>query len=200
MARVQQSEEDIDNDGQAGPGRNDATTTPGGQASVHWRRRCATLARVRTEANPVSPRLTSPPETYWCFKKPAPDGVVGTDEASDTGVDDGGGGERLVCVRCGARITDSSARVDIDGSHDHYFVNPHGYDFRIGCFAIAPGCVAHGPTSGDFTWFPGHTWQLAHCQSCTLHLGWMFRSPRRHFHGLILARLVEVDESTGDST
>jgi hypothetical protein len=165
---------------------------------VHWRRCCATLARVRLEANPGSTMPTTPPATYWCFKKPAAGGAASTDEDTDTGEDDGTGGKRLVCVRCGARITDDAAGIEISGSHDHYFVNPHGFDFRIGCFAIAPGCVAHGPTSGEFTWFPGHAWQLAHCRSCTLHLGWMFRSPRRNFYGLILARLVEVDEPAGD--
>ena len=155
---------------------------------------CCTLALVRTEASPDVSILT-PPVHYWCFKKPAAGDAVDADEATDTHEHDGAGGDEfLVCVRCGARITTSSARIEVSGSHDHYFVNPHGFDFRIGCFAVAPGCIAQGPTSGEFTWFPGHTWQLDHCRSCTLHLGWMFRSPRHNFHGLILARLVEVDE------
>ena len=104
-------------------------------------------------------------------------------------------GEVLVCRRCRTPITNRGAAIEVSDQHEHYFVNPHGYDFRIGCFAVAPGCVAHGATTSEFTWFPGHTWQHASCRGCTQHLGWLFRSPRQQFFGLVLDRLVATDES-----
>jgi uncharacterized C2H2 Zn-finger protein len=135
---------------------------------------------------------TTGPE-LWCYRQPDKKGTVRTAKKTREG-EDTGKGEVLVCGRCGAPITDKKARIDVNEQHEHYFVNPHGYDYRIGCFAKAPGCIAFGKTSGEFTWFPGYTWQIDYCRSCSRHLGWMFRSPRHNFHGLIVDRIVEAEE------
>jgi len=117
---------------------------------------------------------------------------------SDPDVDDGDRGRRLICARCRHPITSAGQRIEVNGGHQHHFVNPHGYDFRVGCFAAAPGAVAGGPTTAEWTWFSGFTWQLAHCAACTTHLGWLFRSKSQVFHGLVLDRLVE-EEPQGPS-
>jgi len=102
-----------------------------------------------------------------------------------TNRDDGG----LVCAACGHRISDAASRIEMNGSHEHTFVNPAGYVHHIGCFAAAPGCVHLGPTETAFTWFPGWTWQVAACARCRAHIGWIYRSSGAQFHGLILAAL-----------
>ncbi len=106
------------------------------------------------------------------------------------------GSRALVCAHCHHRITSDGQRIEVGGDHEHFFVNPHGYDFRIGCFAEAPGVVSAGRTSDEFTWFPGFSWQLDCCAGCTRHIGWIFRSPRQIFHGLILDRLTEADDDS----
>jgi hypothetical protein len=90
-------------------------------------------------------------------------------------------------------VTTSAARIEVDGSHEHRFTNPNGFQFHIGCFSSATGCALAGDPSTFFTWFPGHSWQVECCARCGAHLGWLFRSADAGFHGLILDRLVETD-------
>jgi hypothetical protein len=118
----------------------------------------------------------------------------GASPGSRTDEDAGGRGRRLVCAHCRARITTDDQRIEVAGKHEHFFVNPDGFDFHIGCFGAAPGVISAGRTTDEFTWFAGHTWQLDLCRGCTHHLGWIFRSPNRIFHGLILDRLAEDDD------
>jgi hypothetical protein len=97
----------------------------------------------------------------------------------------------LVCVRCLGFVTSPSAALSMSGSHADTFVNPHGFEYRIGCFADAPGCLEWGEESDYWTWFPGFTWQMSLCRRCGEHLGWLFRSPDARFYGLILDRLAQ---------
>ena len=99
------------------------------------------------------------------------------------------GDDALRCAVCGHRITERSYRSEMAGAHEHVFVNPHGFTFRIGCFVAAPGCKYVGETSGAFSWFPGWSWQIAICGSCRAHVGWIFRCGGAQFHGLILSAL-----------
>jgi hypothetical protein len=89
-------------------------------------------------------------------------------------------------------ITTSAARIEMSGSHDHRFVNPHGFQFHIGCFVDAPGCAPVGPESSYWSWFPGYAWRIEACRACGAHLGWLFRGADGLFHGLILDRLAEA--------
>jgi hypothetical protein len=114
----------------------------------------------------------------------------GTDE--ETGE---GSAARLACHRCLSTVTDGSARIAVGGAHAHHFVNPHGIEFHVGCFADAGGCVVVGEASTYWSWFPGFAWQIELCAGCGEHLGWLFRSADAVFHGLVLDRLVEA---TGD--
>lgn len=103
-------------------------------------------------------------------------------------------GRPMVCVRCGREITTAADRIEVDGLHEHTQINPHGFIWSFGCFARAPGCVAAGPPSRAFAWFSGHSWQIEQCAGCGLHLGWLFSSEERSFHGLIVGRVVEDAE------
>ena len=102
-------------------------------------------------------------------------------------------GAELACATCLGLVTTAAARIEVAGAHEHTFANPHGFCFRIGCFAEAPGCVAVGGPSTYWSWFSGYRWEVGHCARCGEHLGWQFRSDTLRFHGLILDRLVEID-------
>lgn len=95
------------------------------------------------------------------------------------------------CASCGARIAPESARIDVDGAHEHDFMNPSGIRFRIAFFALAPGCMPEGERSTVWTWVPGCAWQIALCKACGTHLGWSFhREGIAPFHGLVRDRIV----------
>ncbi len=104
---------------------------------------------------------------------------------------------RLACESCLSVVTNAAERILVAGSHDHTFSNPYGMSYHIGCFAHAPGGRPVGEPSTYWSWFSGHSWQVEVCAACRQHLGWLFRSPGQRFHGLILGRLVELDDEDG---
>jgi len=106
-----------------------------------------------------------------------------------------GTGRSLRCQECGNLITSRSARIEVSGTHEHARVNPAGVSYIIGCFRVAPGCAATGERSAYFTWFPGYLWQVVLCSRCARHLGWVFHGEGEPFHGLILERLVNEQDS-----
>jgi hypothetical protein len=99
----------------------------------------------------------------------------------------------IVCARCGNAVTSARQRIAVLESHEHRFMNPAGALFHIGCFARADGCVAVGPPSDDYPWFPGFDWRVALCAACADHLGWLFQSASTSFFGLRLDRLRDAD-------
>ena len=108
-----------------------------------------------------------------------------------------GGGRRLCCAACRRPVTRENDRMEIQGQHEHLFSNPHGLTFRIGCFAMASGCVYVGEATEEWTWFPGYRWQIAVCGGCGSHLGWRYLGrDATGFHGFILRRLAP-EESSG---
>jgi hypothetical protein len=117
------------------------------------------------------------------------------DRRSSPALRPGGEGEPaqrgLVCAACSHRITDRIHAMAMSGAHEHTFVNPGGYQFHIGCFRAAPGCVHLGVPEQAFSWFPGWTWQIAACGRCRAHLGWIYRLGNEQFHGLVIAALRE---------
>ncbi len=94
------------------------------------------------------------------------------------------------CKACRKVVTTRGARIEVHGAHEHRRVNPIGVDFHLGCFAAAPGCLAEGPPTLFWTWFPGHAWQIASCLGCGDHLGWAFTGEQA-FWALILPHLVD---------
>jgi hypothetical protein len=124
-----------------------------------------------------------------CESKPAaPAGAPTTAPATapaDAPDDATGEHGPLVCAACELRITDDAHRVARAGAHEHTFVNPGGFVYRVCCFAVATGCSYRGAPDPAFSWFPGFTWQIAACGRCRAHLGWIFRAAGESFHGLI---------------
>jgi hypothetical protein len=97
----------------------------------------------------------------------------------------------VLCAACGHRVTSAAARSEVGGRHQHTAVNPHGFVFHFGCWSSAPGALGVSEPSPEWSWFPGHTWQIAVCAGCQAHLGWRFRG-EHHFWGLIVDRLVDL--------
>lgn len=96
----------------------------------------------------------------------------------------------LRCAACGRAIADPRDRAEVQGAHEHVFVNPAGHDFRIRLFDRAPGSCPIGPATEFYSWFPGHAWRVLVCGGCRVHLGWAYGEPPA-FVGLIADRLVE---------
>ena len=101
----------------------------------------------------------------------------------------------ILCAHCGHPITRESARIVLQGSHDHERENPAGQMFHFGCFVVAPGCSVSGSPTNEHSWFPGYSWCFAACSQCGTHLGWQFESQDHNFYGLILNRLSVMDPS-----
>ncbi len=104
----------------------------------------------------------------------------------------GGGPDNVIrCARCGNEVTKAACRIRVHDLHEHSQVNPHGYIWQFGCFSAAPGVRPVGVPSDEFSWFAGASWQIVHCASCDLHLGWRFSFPDQAFFGLIVDRVYE---------
>ena len=133
----------------------------------------------------------APSAPAWCREVPGPGeklpGRMAAPRVKLAHLDD----PPLCCAACRAPVTTDSRRISVAGEHRHVFANPHGLVFAIGCFSAAPGCMATGPVTPDFSWFAGTSWQTAVCAVCRLHLGWRYLpGTGGYFYGLILDRLV----------
>lgn len=87
-----------------------------------------------------------------------------------------------------ASATDASV---VAGRHEHSFINPQGYIYRIRCFTAARNVSTLGSPSSEYTWFPGHTWWILNCAACGVHVGWRFDEQGSHFFALIADRIEE---------
>ena len=92
----------------------------------------------------------------------------------------------LVCAACSHVIARRADQIDVNGAFAHFFTNPFGVEFHVGCFSDAPGCAITGERVAADTWFPGFHWRLASCEACRAHLGWYFDQADAYFYGLIL--------------
>jgi|NGEPerStandDraft_6_1074524.scaffolds.fasta_scaffold00425_18 hypothetical protein len=97
----------------------------------------------------------------------------------------------LQCAHCKNKVARTTARIEVNGLHEHSFVNPMGVIYRISCFGSAPGALEVGVASDQFTWFQGYVWCVLICSGCTQHLGWSFTSRDARFCGLVLNQLKE---------
>lgn len=96
----------------------------------------------------------------------------------------------ILCRDCRRAVTLMLWSVERQGSHVHTFFNPSGRMFEVICFSKAPGCIATGPQSDEFTWFNGCSWQVGVCSGCLSHLGWRFSCEASSFWALIRSRLA----------
>ena len=92
----------------------------------------------------------------------------------------------FLCNTCKYPIAKKSDRIKINDKNDHFFANPHGYIFHIGCFIQANGCIIYGEETSYFSWFGGYTWRIALCGRCGSLMGWFFHSKDSQFFGIIL--------------
>ncbi|MFP3983967.1 MAG: cereblon family protein [Desulfurivibrionaceae bacterium] len=96
------------------------------------------------------------------------------------------------CALCSNRIASAKQIIEMKGSHTHYYANPFGLVFGIGCFATAPGVLSKGTPTLENTWFAGYSWCYSFCGFCYTHLGWRYLSQfdSGSFYGLIMDRLI----------
>lgn len=93
------------------------------------------------------------------------------------------------CVKCMNKITEEKFSTQPNNSHVHSFANPYGYVFTIRCFSSAPGAVATGDYSSEFTWFENYMWKISLCSKCKNHVGWKFSGKDSTFFGFIQDRI-----------
>ncbi|MCP4022648.1 MAG: hypothetical protein GY729_12465 [Desulfobacteraceae bacterium] len=98
--------------------------------------------------------------------------------------------KEILCAVCSHKISDMSKQIIVNNAHEHTFANPHGIVFQIGCYSDANGCIPASIPSSEFSWFPGYTWRIGICRSCSAHLGWIFLSDNDAFYGLIIDKLI----------
>jgi hypothetical protein len=132
-------------------------------------------------------------DSRYCLRIPIPEGRG--EQRADTEDEACRDQEKAIrCAQCGHGITSPRERIEVQGMHRHTFFNPYGIIFEIGCFREAPGCGYAGPSTEEFSWFPGYGWRIAVCNSCLTHLGWQYSAPdRESFHGLVLDYLIEPE-------
>ena len=115
-----------------------------------------------------------------------------TEDKTDVEISDDD--QHILCRQCLLIITRETERIAVNGTHQHACANPHGIVFEIGCFRSAVGCRHVGPSSNEWSWFPGFNWKIAVCHRCLIHLGWFFaRSTPDRFYGFILNRLITAN-------
>jgi hypothetical protein len=102
-------------------------------------------------------------------------------------------GQRWCCAICGTYVTDDGHRINIDGSHEHHKINPHGHSFRFRSFKYAEGCGRTGQPTAEYSWYTGYLWQFAQCVRCKTQLGWYFAGVES-FYGLINQQIVQCSE------
>ncbi len=98
----------------------------------------------------------------------------------------------VLCDRCEHVLTQRSQAIEVNGSHTHICVNPHGFEFHLGSYAEALGCGISGARTHADTWFAGYKWRFATCEACQQHLGWYFDCSEHYFYGLIFDRIRSV--------
>ena len=114
--------------------------------------------------------------------------ILEADSADDT-VDR----KYIYCASCSHVITSAAMKIAVNGNHSHFFTNPHGFSYQVGCFANALGCALSGSPEAADSWFMGYFWRLAACEQCHAHLGWYFAraSGEDYFYGLVLDHIQE---------
>jgi cereblon len=84
----------------------------------------------------------------------------------------------LRCMNCGSAISQMRHVFSVGGSDGTTgaYVNEYGVVHQTMTLRQVDGNVvcAGRPETRD-SWFPGYSWQIAHCSICSAHLGWKFR-------------------------
>ena len=90
----------------------------------------------------------------------------------------------IQCLHCNTPIGEVADLVQLsdEGVGAHY-VNSHGIVHDMLTIEKAHVAVVGDPEP-DHSWFPGYAWQIAYCEGCRMHLGWVFTAidPHRGLH------------------
>lgn len=84
----------------------------------------------------------------------------------------------LRCMNCGSAISQMRHVFSVGGSDGTTgaYVNEYGVVHQTMTLRKVDGnVVCTGRPETRDTWFPGYSWQIAHCSICSAHLGWKFR-------------------------
>lgn len=84
----------------------------------------------------------------------------------------------LRCMNCGSAISQMRHVFSVGGSDGTTgaYVNEYGVVHQTMTLRNVDGnVVCTGPPETRDSWFPGYSWQIAHCSICSAHLGWKFR-------------------------
>jgi hypothetical protein len=130
-------------------------------------------------------------------KAPTPGSIPAADRPTIRAREERRDPRDLLCKTCRSRITHEDHGIEVNGGHEHTFVNPGGFLHRIGCFAVATHVAQVGRPETAFSWFPGFSWQIVACKTCRTHLGWIYRCAGDHFTGLLLDELVSGGGDAG---
>ena len=90
------------------------------------------MITVKT-VNPCPERLFRLPHEKQSDEMP---GSIVEDETEEQASDKE---EYILCRQCHNIITSPTERIEVQGSHQHNFANPHGIVFEIGCFRNVKG-------------------------------------------------------------
>ena len=100
----------------------------------------------------------------------------------------------ILCAECSQAITGDSECIEVNGAHEHTFVNPSGIIFQISCFAKVSGTNISCDATEQWSWFKGYSWRIVCCGRCGTHLGWVYMAcDEIIFYGLILSRLLKLN-------
>ena len=108
--------------------------------------------------------------------------------------------EAYICAGCGTFITSSDARMRINGTENHSFLNPGGFSCNFTTFTHAENVLVHDELYLEHSWFPDYGWRIVVCSACYRHLGWEYDAVRpsvlpEGFFGLLFDALqVEPGE------
>jgi hypothetical protein len=84
----------------------------------------------------------------------------------------------LRCKNCGSAISQMQHVFSVGGSDGTTgaYVNEYGVVHQTMTLRKVDGnVVCTGRPETRDSWFPGYSWQIAHCSICSAHLGWKFR-------------------------
>ena len=101
---------------------------------------------------------------------------------------------QIVCVECSQGITVDFERIEVNGAHEHTFINPSGIIFQIGCFTRVFETKISGSATEQWCWFKDYSWRMVCCDRCGTHLGWVYMANGEiRFFGLIINRLSRLN-------
>lgn len=84
--------------------------------------------------------------------------------------------ENFCCAACNNVICHKSDVFPMSSSGPQQsFVNSGGFVHDTLTVKTARGLIQEYGWSKEFSWFPGYSWRMAHCDHCNRHIGWCYK-------------------------